>query len=209
MVEMHLLNVNSDFQYNPIYSLGVVTAFDRFMQGYLPESDRDSIFQALIRAQNQDPQQYQADAKALCEIAQESTSQELQQWASQAAQTAEGNPVQNNFQAIATNSRFKYSRLLAIGLYTLLEQADTEILQDKDNREQAIETMASGLNLSKDKLLKDLELYRSNLDKVAQARKMMQELTEAERKKREQREAARATEGVDENSEKTQSPSES
>ncbi|MER3587246.1 MAG: photosystem II biogenesis protein Psp29, partial [Mastigocladus sp. ERB_26_1] len=44
MVEMHLLAVNVDFSYNPIFALGVVTSFDRFMQGYQPESDRESIF---------------------------------------------------------------------------------------------------------------------------------------------------------------------
>ena len=40
MVEMHLLFVNTDFSYDAIYALGVVTAFDRFMQGYRPEHDR-------------------------------------------------------------------------------------------------------------------------------------------------------------------------
>ncbi|HAX86545.1 MAG TPA: photosystem II biogenesis protein Psp29, partial [Cyanobacteria bacterium UBA11370] len=33
MVEMHLLSVNVDFRYDPIYALGVVTSFNRFMQG--------------------------------------------------------------------------------------------------------------------------------------------------------------------------------
>ncbi len=39
MVEMHLLSVNADFRYDPIYALGVVTTFDRFMLGYRPDTD--------------------------------------------------------------------------------------------------------------------------------------------------------------------------
>ena len=39
MVEMHLLDVNADFKYDPIYALGVVTTFDRFMEGYKPSED--------------------------------------------------------------------------------------------------------------------------------------------------------------------------
>ncbi len=69
MVEMHLLSVNVDFSYNPIYALGVVTAFDRFMQGYQPPSDQESIFNALIKAEQDDPQRYRGDAERLKELA--------------------------------------------------------------------------------------------------------------------------------------------
>ena len=49
MVEMHLLLVNADFNYDSIYALGVVNTFDRFMKGYEPESDRTSIYTAIIQ----------------------------------------------------------------------------------------------------------------------------------------------------------------
>ncbi|NJR65127.1 MAG: photosystem II biogenesis protein Psp29, partial [Leptolyngbyaceae cyanobacterium CRU_2_3] len=65
MVEMHLLSVNADFSYNPIYRLGVVTAFDRFMQGYRPEEDINSIFNALCQALQEDPQQYRQEAEQI------------------------------------------------------------------------------------------------------------------------------------------------
>ncbi|MGL5083828.1 MAG: photosystem II biogenesis protein Psp29 [Microcoleaceae cyanobacterium] len=206
MVEMHLLKVNVDFSYDPIYALGVVTAFDRFMQGYLPERDKESIFQALIKGQEDDPQKYRTDAKQVCELVQGTSIQNFLQLAEQASHGAVDSPLQSYFRSIATNPKFKYNRPFAIGLYTLIEQTDVEILNDKDNREQTIETLASSLNLSKDKLLKDLDLYRSNLEKVAQARTMMEELAQAERKKQEQR-AAKAAEASSETTQ--QSPSDS
>ena len=65
MVEMHLLSVNVDFVYNSLYALGVVTSFDRFMMGYEPEGDKESIFSAICKAVGGDAQQYRQDADAL------------------------------------------------------------------------------------------------------------------------------------------------
>ena len=66
MVEMHLLSVNTDFQYDSIYALGVVTTFDRFMKGYRPSEDLSSIFSALCKSMNSaDASQYRQDAEAL------------------------------------------------------------------------------------------------------------------------------------------------
>ena len=189
MVEMHLLSVNVDFQYDPIYALGVVTAFDRFMQGYLPESDKESIFNALINALQDDPQRYRAEAQRLQEFAQTLSVKDIVSWVNGAANSEVQNDLQGSFQKIATNPKYKYSRILAIGLFTLIEQADPQAMEDKEATQQTLTQLASGLNLPLDKLQKDLELYRSNLEKLKQARIVMEEMTQAERKRREQRAA--------------------
>ena len=87
-------------------------------------------------------------------------------------------------QAIATNPSFKYSRLFAVGLYTLLELADPELAKDEQQRTQVLHQLCTVLNLPESKLQKDLDLYRSNLEKMAQARKTMEDILKAERKKR-------------------------
>lgn len=189
MVEMHLLGVNIDFQSDPIYRLGVVTAFDCFMQGYTPERDKESIFNAVIQAQGEDPQRYRSEAQRLGELAKNLTLKDLLSEIEQSTQSSFGGELQGYFQAIATNPNFKYSRLFAIGLFSLIEQAEPSIVTDKTLREQTLEQISNALKLPQDKLLKDLDLYRSNLEKVSQARLMMDELTQAERKKREQRSA--------------------
>jgi hypothetical protein len=43
------------------------------------------------------------------------------------------------------------------------------------------------LHISSDKLQKDLELYRSNLEKLSQAQEVMKDILAADRKKREER----------------------
>ncbi|MFY7807223.1 MAG: photosystem II biogenesis protein Psp29 [Limnoraphis robusta] len=187
MVEMHLLSVNVDFQYDPIYALGVVTAFDRFMQGYLPETDQESIFNALIGALQEDPRRYRAEAQRLQEFAQTFSVTDLLSWADGASNFEAGNDLQSYFHKIAINPKYKYNRLFAIGLITLIEQSDPQGIENKEATEKTLDQLASGLNLPQDKLQKDLELYRSNLEKLMQARIVMEELTQAERKRREQR----------------------
>ncbi|WP_026730990.1 photosystem II biogenesis protein Psp29 [Fischerella sp. PCC 9605] len=187
IVEMHLLSVNVDFSYNPIYALGVVTSFDRFMQGYQPEQDKESIFNALLRATEADPQTYRQDAQRLQDIAKSLSTQDLIAALSQQTQLNRDADLQAHLQAIANNPNFKYSRLFAIGLFSLLEQSDQELVKDEKKRTEALKSIAAGLHLSDDKLNKDLELYLSNVDKMSQALVVMADLLSADRKKREQR----------------------
>jgi photosystem II biogenesis protein Psp29 len=187
IVEMHLLSVNSDFNYNPIYALGVVTTFDRFMQGYQPERDKESIFQALCQAVEGEPQRFRQDADQLQTLVQSLPAKDLIAWLSQVDHLDTNVNLQTQLQAIASNAHFKYSRLFAIGLFSLLESVDAEIIKDEQRRNETLKAIALGLNLSADKLHKDLEQYRSNLDKMAQALVVMTDILSADRKKREQR----------------------
>ncbi|MCC5638840.1 photosystem II biogenesis protein Psp29 [Nostoc sp. CHAB 5844] len=193
MVEMHLLSVNVDFSYNPIYALGVVTTFDRFMQGYQPERDKESIFQAICQAVEQEPQRYRQDAERLQALAKSLAANDLIAWLGQTNHLGQDPDLQVQLQAIANNPQFKYNRLFAIGLFSLLEQSDPDLVKDEKQRTEAIKTIAAGLHLSDDKLNKDLELYRSNLEKMSQALAVMADMLSADRKKREQRQQQSTT----------------
>jgi photosystem II biogenesis protein Psp29 len=186
MVEMHLLSVNADFKYDPIYALGVVTTFDRFMQGYKPDEDKESIYNALIKSVEEDPSLYRQDAQRLEELAKTMSAKDIVANLNQ-KRLGNDSDLQALLESIANNPSFKYSRLFAIGLYTLLESSDPEMVKDEKLRNEALKTIANSLNLSEDKLSKDLDLYRSNLDKMAQAAIVMADMIAADRKRREQR----------------------
>ncbi|MEB3827065.1 photosystem II biogenesis protein Psp29 [Phormidium sp. CCY1219] len=188
MVEMHLLSVNVDFQYNPIYGLGVVTSFDRFMQGYRPDRDKESIFQALCQSLEADAQQYRQDAEWLQNMAANHSGEEMVELLSLSANPDMESDFQGILHAIANNPKFKYSRLFAVGLFTLLEKADPERVTNDQKRQEALHKMTKALNLPAEKIQKDLELYRSNLEKITQARLVMEDILAADRKKREERE---------------------
>lgn len=187
MVEMHLLSVNVDFSYDAIYALGVVTTFDRFMEGYQPATDQESIFQAICQAVEQDPQHYRQDASRLKALAASLPIQDLIAGLSQGSSLNQDANLQNRLEAIKSSTNFKYSRLFGVGLLALLLESDPEFIKDDKQRTETLKAIANGLHLPEDKLIKDLELYSSNLEKMAQALIVMADILSADRKKREQR----------------------
>ena len=207
MVEMHLLSVNVDFHYDPIYALGVVSSFDRFMQGYRPEQDKTSIFNALCQALGADPQKYRQDAEQLQALAAQVSPQELVAPTGHLASLPGGQLLQETLQAIAGNSKFKYSRLFAIGLFTILEAADPELVKDETQRTEFFKQVGAQLHLPEDKVQKDLELYRSNLEKMAQAQAAIQDMLDADRKQREQRAQAKNEAAVPSDAPRDEAPS--
>lgn len=187
LVEMHLLNVNVDFHYDPIYALGVVTAYNRFMQAYRPETDKDSIFAAICQAVGGDPHQYRQDAERLGAIAQNLSAEQVMSLLNNQNQVEETGELSGLLSAIAANDKFKYSRLFAIGLYTMLEQANPDALKNEKQLQETVNKVSEALNLPAEKMLKDLELYQSNLEKMAQARSAIEDALKADRKQRERR----------------------
>ncbi|MGC1306040.1 MAG: photosystem II biogenesis protein Psp29 [Phormidesmis sp.] len=189
MVEMHLLLVNATFNYDSIYALGVVTVYDRFMTGYEPESDKQSIYKAVIEAVKGDPQQYRRDAEEVLSAAQSVSSvDEFKALLEEAKNGPGAGALQGNLHKVASNPKFKYSRLFVTGMYTVIEAIDPEVLNDKTKRESLLNELAETLGFNSELLIKDIELYRSNLDKMAQAQEVMKDMIEAEKKKKAKRE---------------------
>lgn len=181
MSEMHLLMVNTDYAYSPIYALGLVSAYDRLMTGYRPDADRESIFNALCKSVECEPASFRKDATELLGAIDGLT------WDGLMSGGATGT-LEAAMAQVSGNPKFKYSRVFAIGVYALLEKLDAEKLKDKEVLNTALKTVAETLNLSVDKVQKDLELYRSNLEKMAAAQIVMADILAADRKKRDQRE---------------------
>ncbi|MEI6064337.1 MAG: photosystem II biogenesis protein Psp29, partial [Pseudanabaena sp. ELA748] len=105
-------------------------------------------------------------------------------------------PLSGQLHTIANKENFKYSRLLGVGLYALLEITDPDAIADNTKREEMLKVVGEVLKFGSDRLLKDVDLYRSNLDKIEQARQMIADMVEAERKKRAQKETALITEKI-------------
>ena len=198
LVEMHLLSVNVDFRYDPIYALGVVTSFERFMQGYRPETDKESIFSALCQAVGGNSEQYRQDAQTLLNQTKEIAASDFMERMKQAASGEGGDGILwGTLRAIAENSRYKYSRLFAVGLYTLLMEVDADLVKSEEKRQNTINQVSEALSLSSEKLHKDLDLYRSNLDKMQQLLAVLEDTLEADRKKREPKDTENPTETSD------------
>lgn len=189
LVEAHLLSVNQTFSYDSIFALGIVTAFDRFMAGYQPQSDLVDIFRALCQSLLLNPDQMRLESASLNNLAVKFpdriknlfTTLESGQESGQES-GAELDLLMGQVRAIASNPKFKYSRLFAVGIFTLIEAIPET---DNDKRQALVSQIGNTLQINSERLLKDLDLYRSNLEKIQQNRQMMDDMVEAERKKRE------------------------
>jgi photosystem II biogenesis protein Psp29 len=196
IVEMHLLLVNDDFNYDSIYALGVVSSFDRFMANYRPEEDKAPIFVALCQAVDSSVEKYRQDANAVKTIGDQLGEDALGKLVSMTTGDAT-DALSQNIKAVSNNPKFKYSRLFGIGLFTLIEGAAPEKLTTEEGRKESIEKLSAALRLPTDKLGKDLDSYRSNLSKLVQMEAAMADVLEAGRKKREQREQEKAAKQLD------------
>ncbi len=188
LVEMHLLSVNADFKPDPIYYLGIVTSYERLMQGYQPEKDKEQIFNALCTSTNADPQTYKSQAGTLLSLADNKSVDDLVAWFANPTAGDDTGYLVEPIKAIASNENFKYSRPFAIGIYTLLEECDLELVKNQEKFNETVDTIASKLQISSEKMKKDLEIYRGSLDKMVQLLKVIEDVLEASRKKREKRE---------------------
>lgn len=209
LVEMHLLSVNVEFRYDPFYALGVVTAYDRFMTGY-PEAERESIFKAICTAVEVDAAKFRQDADTALTAVGPLSEDEVLDWLAGGTKPASiPDALQQSVPAIAASERFKYSRLFAIGIYAVLERVSPELVADADKRQAALDKICTALKLPLEKMAKDLTLFKENLEKLAQARQVLEDTIAASRKQRERREAEKAVAAAEAEKSDSATPAES
>ena len=188
LVELHLLSRQNGFQADPLFAVGLVQVFDGFAKGYRPEAQKQPLFEALCSACGFDgPTLRQQHSAALAAMGLHSVDA-VKQWIEQQGRGAP-EPLA---QALASIQRpeFHYSRLMAVGLMALLEQAQGADAMDPAALRSSAHDLGASMGLLRDRLDKDLKLYASNLEKMAQAVELMEETVAAEKRKRERRSTA-------------------
>eukprot|EP00898_Chlorokybus_atmophyticus_P002287 jgi/Chlat1/3059/Chrsp21S00240 len=172
-----LYNVN--YQYDPIFALGFVTVYDQLMDGYAKEEENQQIFEAYIKALKEDPKKYRSDAKSLEQWASSASAESLLSFAN----SNDGVPgVLSDIAARASQGKFHYSKLFAIGMFRLLE------LSNSVNPE-TLGQLTSALNVNKMSIDRDLDNYRGLLNKLKTAKELLKEFTMREKKKQAERAA--------------------
>ena len=183
LVELHLLSRQTGFQADPLFAVGLVQVFDGFAQGYRPEQQKQPLFAALCAASGFDADllRQQRD-QSIAAIGHHSV-EDVKTWVDQQGQGAP-EPVAQALAGIQ-RSDFHYSRLMAVGLMALLEQAQGADAMDPAALRGYAHDLGAAIGLLRERLDKDLSLYASNLEKMAQAVELMEQTVAAERRKRE------------------------
>ena len=190
LVELHLLSRQAGFQADPLFACGLVQVFDSFARGYRPEQHREPLFAALCASSGFDAAELRRQQQAAATAIGRHSVEEVKQWIDR---QGEGAPEPIG-QALAAIRRpdFHYSRLMAVGLLSLLEQAQGADGMDAAALRSFAHDLGAAMGLLRDRLDKDLSLYASNLEKMAQAVELMEETVAAERRKRERQQEVSA-----------------
>ncbi|KAL2328283.1 hypothetical protein Fmac_021710 [Flemingia macrophylla] len=178
IVQQHLMRYKRSYRYDPVFALGFVTVYEQLMEGYPSDEDREAIFQAYIQALNEDPEQYRVDAKKLEEWARAQNPTSLVEFSSREGEV-EG-LLKDIAERAGGKGDFSYSRFFAIGLFRLLELANAM-------EPTILEKLCAVLNVNKRSVDRDLDVYRNLLSKLVQAKELLKEYVDREKKKREER----------------------
>ncbi|XP_058779992.1 protein THYLAKOID FORMATION1, chloroplastic-like [Vicia villosa] len=178
IVQQHLMRYKTSYRYDPVFALGFVTIYDKFMEGYSSEEDRETIFKAYINALKEDPEQYRIDAKKLEEWARAQNSSSLVNFSSKEGEV-EG-ILKDIAERAGGKGDFSYSRFFAVGLFRLLELANA-------TEPTVLDKLCAALNINKKSVDRDLDVYRMLLSKLVQAKELLREYIDREKKKSEER----------------------
>ncbi|MED6162488.1 Protein THYLAKOID FORMATION 1, chloroplastic [Stylosanthes scabra] len=177
IVQQHLMRYKTSYRYDPVFALGFVTVYDQLMEGYPSDEDRDAIFKAYVNALNEDPEQYRKDAQKMEEWARAQNLTSLVEFSSKDGEI-EG--VLKDIAERAGKGDFSYSRFFAVGLFRLLELTNA-------TEPTILEKLCAALNINKKSVDRDLDVYRNLLSKLVQAKELLKEYVDREKKKREER----------------------
>lgn len=196
LVELHLLSRQKGFRPDPLFAVGVVQVFDGFARGYRPEQHREALLQALCSASGFDAATLRAQKEAAVASMGTVGVEQVTQWVESQGEGAP-EPLATALAEIRRPD-YHYSRLMAVGLLSLLEQARGADAMDPQELRRYAHELGEAMGLMKDRLDKDLTLYATNLEKMAQAVELMEETVAADRRRRERREEqlSGAPEGV-------------
>ena len=172
LVELHLLSHQESFQAGLLFSVGVVTVFERFTQGYRPEKHRADLMAAICSSNGFDAAKLKKDAETSLSAAAEQSGDSFNSWV----------------QDFRLPDQAHYSRLMAVGLLALLEASHGELKGDDgaELRKRAVE-LSKEMGLPGERVEKDLGVFASNSERMEQAVELMEETLAAERRKKERR----------------------
>ena len=161
-----VLNHQNDFIQDYIFCVGLTETFKELMNGYKPEKHLDPLFESLCSCTN-------FEAKEINEISQKS-------------QMEFKNKTSNDILKLLiekSNSKLYPSRILNLAIYILISSGQD--LKDKDElgTNKMISDIFEKLNLSANKAEKDIGIYKSSITKMTQAKELIEELRDKDKKK--------------------------
>ncbi len=166
LVELNLLNHQNEFMQDYLFCVGLTETFKELMKGYQPEKHLDLLFESLCSSSN-------FEAKEINEISKKSQ-KELKDKTSK-------DILKLLIEKI--NSKLYPSRILNLGIYILISNAQDFKEKDESEKNKIISDIFEKLSLSANKAEKDIGIYKSSISKLQQAKELIEELRIKDKKR--------------------------
>ena len=166
LVELNLLNHQNEFIQDYLFCIGLTETFKELTRGYKPEEHLDLLFESLCSSTN-------FEAKEIKEISQNSQKE------------FNLNSSKDILKLLKekNNSKLYPSRILNLGVYILISNAQGIKEKNKIEMNKMIIDIFENLNLPTSKAEKDIGIYKSTISKMEQAKELIEELRIKNKKK--------------------------
>ena len=166
LVELNLLNHQNEFTQDYLFCIGLTETFKELTRGYKPEEHLDLLFESLCSSTN-------FEAKEIKEISQNSQKE------------FNLNSSKDILKLLKekNNSKLYPSRILNLGIYILISNAQGIKEKNKIEMNKMIIDIFENLNLPTSKAEKDIGIYKSTISKMEQAKELIEELRIKNKKK--------------------------
>ena len=155
LVELHLLSHQKNFNKTPIFAIGLKEIFSKFTTGYKPSEHTKELFNAICNCNGFSPNELNSMAEQITSSENIGTKEELNKYLLK----IKNENKDNNY----------YSRINAIGLYTLLTTLPYYKNLKEDELKKEILNFSELLGYQFSRVDKDISLYKSNIEKMRQA----------------------------------------
>ena len=166
LVELNLLNHQSEFTQDYLFCVGLTETFKELMKGYKPEKHLDLLFESLCSSTN-------FQAKGINEISQKSQKEFKDKSSGDIMKLLKEK----------SNSKLYPSRILNLGMYIIISKSQDLKGKNESDTNKIISDIFDNLNLSINKAEKDIGIYKSSISKMEQAKELIEELKIKDKKK--------------------------
>ena len=169
LVELNLLNHQSEFNQDYLFCVGLTETFDELMKGYEPKKHLDLLFDSLCSCTNFKAEEIKEISKNSQKEYKDKSSKDI-------------------FKLLKekNNSKLYPSRILNLGIYIIISKSQDLVEKKETDKNKIIFDIFEKLNLSINKAEKDIAIYKSSISKMEQAKELIEELKIKDKKKEKQ-----------------------
>ena len=165
LVELNLLNHQNEFKEEYLFCIGLTETFKELMKGYKPEKHLDLLFESLCSSTNFVAKEIKETSQKFQEVFKDKSSKDLLKLLKE-----------------KNNSKLYPSRILNLGMYKIITNSPDFKDGNESETTKILFDFFEKLNLSNNKAEKDIGIYKSSINKMQQAKELMEELRNKNKK---------------------------